>query len=190
MPLRHQQIFLFINIGWFLFKLIPTLLLKVFRALHGNVIKFTKILIVLLWAILLIVFYAPQYIALLVGAALALMFAFIADKLITMPKPRIIKPAVIPKKIVITHIYISTKMTHEAVSQAIQLIKEAINEIEGTGEEPQVSLSAFKPGAFDIVVKYTVLKAEIVSTIKEKVNINIIKKLNENNIELSGSVSF
>lgn len=189
--LEHSvNILLIINLGWLVINFIPTLLLKIVQALSFKMARIIRIFLTVFWVILIILLFYTQYIALIFGTIVATLFSLIVQKIISAPKPKLREKVVIPKKLVMTHLYISTAETHQTVSEAVNLIKEAINEIDGTGDNPHASLSAFKPGAFDILIKYDIKNVEKIGEIKEKVNLNIIKKLNDRNIKFSGHITF
>jgi len=186
--LKHSPaILLIINGLWLAINIIPELLMKIFKALTPVKIKLIKRGLILAGLILIIILFYAHYVAILASALLAVIFFLIAQKITLIPKPTFAEKATIPKRLITTHLYISTKETHESVKQAIELIKSSICEIENTGENPRASLSGFTPGAFDILIQYYITAPEKIDEVKELVNLNIIKKLNEKNINFSTS---
>jgi hypothetical protein len=178
-------IILFINLLWFIYNFLQTFVLNVLRRMADRWKKTILTAAILAMVILVIVVFYQTYAALITSALLSLLFVLIIQKIVAMRKPKLVGKVVIPKKMVISHVYISTSETHDKVSGAIDLIKRAIGEIPDIGKDPQVSLSGFVPGAFDVMVKYFIEQPENFDGKKNDVNINIIKKLNENGIKIS-----
>jgi hypothetical protein len=178
-------IILLINFFWLAFNFLQILITSVARRWSDKLKRAILAVIVVIFAIITIVLFYQSYVAILVSALFALFFVFIIEKIISSRKPKIVEKVVIPKKMVISHIYLSTSEPHDRVSGAIDLIKEAIVEIPGADKDPQVTLSSFLPNAFDLMVKYFILKPEKFEELKNTVNLNIIKKLNEKGIKIS-----
>jgi hypothetical protein len=178
-------IILFINLLWFGYNLLQSFVINILRNIADRIKKAILIVAILAMVLLLIVLFYQSYAALITSALLSLLFALIIQKIVAMRKPKLVGKVVIPKKMVISHIYISTGETHDKVSSAIDLIKQAMAEVPDIGKDPQASLSGFVPGAFDVLVKYFIEKPENFDAKKNDVNLNIVKKLNENGIKIS-----
>jgi hypothetical protein len=178
-------IMLFINLLWFGYNLWQSFVLNVLRRMADRAKKTILIATILAMILLLIVIFYQAYIALVTSALISLFLVLVIQKIVTLRKPKLVEKVVIPKKMVISHVYISTSETHDKVSGAIALIRQAIAEIPDIGKDPQATLSGFVPGAFDVVVKYFIERPENFDGKKNDVNLNIIKKLNENGIKIS-----
>jgi hypothetical protein len=178
-------IILFINLLWFGYNFLQFFVINVLRRLADRMKKAILIMAILIMVLLLIVLFYQSYTALITSALLSLLFALIIQKIVAMRKPKLVDKVVIPKKMVISHVYISTAETHDKVSSAIELIKQAMVEVPDIGKDPQAMLSGFVPGAFDVMVKYFIERPENFDAKKNDVNLNIIKKLNENGIKIS-----
>ena len=180
-------IVLIINLGLLVVNAVPVLLLRLVNTLSSKAARSIKAALALVIGLLIIALFAAHYAALTVSAVFAFIFFLITSWLLSVPKPKIAEQPVIPKRLVIAHVYISTAEPHEKIAEAIDVIHEAIAEIPGVGEKPHASLSGFIPNAVDVLIKYFVLDAMRIEETKEKVNLNILKKLNERKIKLSAA---
>jgi hypothetical protein len=178
-------IILFINLLWFVYNFLQSFIFNVLRRMADRMKKIILFTVILAMVVLVIVLFYQSYVALIASALLALLFVLIIQKVVAMRKPKLVDKVVIPKKMVISHVYISTTETHDKVSGAIELIKQAMAEIPDIGKDPQATLSGFVPGAFDVMVKYFIERPDKFDAKKNDVNLNIIKKLNENGIKIS-----
>jgi hypothetical protein len=174
-----------INLGWLAFNSVHGIVVRLFKAVPVGTIRFINFFVICIWTILIFILFRGQYIALLIAIAWSVVFIFVIQKfIVTVHRPAITKKVVIPKRLIMTHIYLASSETDEAVARALKFIKEAIQEVKGTEDNPRATLSGFTKGGFDILIKYFVIEPENMEQIKERVNLNIIK-LNQGNIKLS-----
>lgn len=182
--LNHSvSIVLIINGMLLIFNVIS--LFYVIKKLKFRIIRTVQIIYAVCCIGILFLLFYTNLGALIFSFALTVLFFFGSQRLLSIRKPKIIEKPVIPKRLIITHIYPSITESHEKITEAIKLIKEAISEIPGTGDIAQVSASGFTPGAIDLLIKYYIIDSEKLEEIKSEVNLNIIKKLNEKNIKLA-----
>uniref|UniRef100_A0A7C4XG24 Mechanosensitive ion channel MscS C-terminal domain-containing protein n=1 Tax=candidate division WOR-3 bacterium TaxID=2052148 RepID=A0A7C4XG24_UNCW3 len=122
---------------------------------------------------------------LIFSLALSAVFFFVVYKFLKFRKIAETEKPVITGQLVITHIYPSSAVFQERIKEAMEIIKEAISETPGTGEVLQILASDFTPRGIDLQIKYYITDRQNFDEVKSKVNLNIIKKLNERNIKLT-----
>lgn len=177
-----------INLAWLFYRGVTIVFVRSFKAVVPQHLKILKIAITVASVVALVVLFRNHPVALLFSVVIALLFMFIIHRVIlTVPAPPLTRKVAVTKKLITTHLYIATSETDESVMRAIGLIREAISEAEGTGEDARASLSGFTTGAFDIVIRYYVTQPQEIDQIKERVNLNIIKKIRDSGIKLSTS---
>ncbi|HEX7319069.1 MAG TPA: hypothetical protein VF399_01780 [bacterium] len=182
-----RTIILFITLGVLLTQFLPAMLLKTVKSFTASGARMIQAGIGIIYTIIIILMYIDLVKALVLSLFCGIIFYLITVWMLSKPKPRVMQQPVIPKKLVISHVYISTTETHENIEKSVRLIREAITETVGTGDSPQVSPSGFIPGAVDIILKYFVMDASQMEQIKSKVNLNIIKKLSEHTIKMAST---
>jgi len=103
------DILLLMNIAWFSITLGTSILVTIFKALPRQIIKYFAGALVIIWIIVITALHLPYYPALIMGALFGGLFMFLAARASDMaPRQRIASQEVISKRLIITHIYIST----------------------------------------------------------------------------------
>jgi hypothetical protein len=183
---RTPGILLFINGGWLLLSGGKHSLIRIFRVLNQKFLTVYMIGCVLATGAVIALLYYQYYPALLLSAVVTVVFILLVIEITRIaPEIRPGAEGATPRRLIMTHIYLATSETDEAVKRAVHAIKEAIESIDGTEKGPYASLAGFTHGAFDILVRYYVTVPEKVDQIKQEVNLSIIKKLRDINIKLS-----
>lgn len=127
---------------------------------------------------------------LLVGGIIALIFLALIYQIISFPSPGFVQLASEHKaypRLIQVHLYLSLKTPGAKIEQALGLIKEAVTECGGTGEEKSAIFNGFAPDGLDIWIKYYIVDLAHLDQTKNSVNLTIVKKLNEAGIELGTS---
>ncbi len=182
-----RTIILLIALGALLTQFLPALLLRIVKSFTASSARMIQAGIGIIFTIIVILMYINLVKALVLSLFCGIVFYLITVWMLTKPKPKVMQQPVIPKRLVISHVYISTAESHENIEKSIRLIREAIQETVGTGDSPQVSPSGFIPGAVDVIIKYFIMDASMMEQVKTKVNLNILKKLNEHTIKMAST---
>lgn len=178
-------IVLFINLMWLIYCVFQSLIFNWAARLPNRIKRLLQFFIVLVLAAVVVIIFYQSITAVMTSAGISLLFLLIIDRIVIMRKPKVVEKPFIPKKMVVSHIFISGVETHDRIAGAIELIKAAIVEVPNTGKDPVVTLSGFVPGAFDLMIKYFIEKAERFDQVRNEVNLNIIRHLNERGIKIN-----
>ncbi len=182
---NSPAIVLFINLMWLIYNVFQSLIFNWAARLPNRIKRLLQFFIVLILASVLVILFYQSITAVMTSAGITLLFVLIIDRIVIMRKPKVVEKPFIPKKMVISHIFISGVETHDRIAGAIELIKAAIVEVPNTGKDPAVTLSGFVPGAFDLMIKYFIDKADMYDQVRNEVNLNIIRHLNERGIKIN-----
>ncbi len=182
---NSPAIVLFINLMWLIYNVFQSLIFNWAARLPNRIKRLLQFFIVLILASVLVILFYQSITAVMTSAGITLLFVLIIDRIVIMRKPKVVEKPFIPKKMVISHIFISGIETHDRIAGAIELIKAAIIEVPNTGKDPAVTLSGFVPGAFDLMIKYFIDKADMYDQVRNEVNLNIIRHLNERGIKIN-----
>lgn len=181
---NSPAIVLFINLMWLIHNVFQSLIFNWASRLPHRIKRLLQFFIVFVLAAFLVIIFYQTFTAVMISAGISLLFYLIIDRIAAMQKPKVVEQPFIPRKMVISHIFISGVETHDRISDAIELIKAAIIEVPDTGKDPQVMLSGFVPGAFDLMIKYFIDKADNFDSVRNEVNLNIIRHLNNYGIKI------
>jgi hypothetical protein len=182
-----RTIILFITLGILFTQFLPAMFLRMMRNFTASSARMIQAGIGIICTFIVILMYVSQVKALVLSLICGIVFYLITVWMLSKPKPKVMQQPVIPKRMVISHIYISTSESHENIEKSIRLIRDAITETVGTGDSPQVSPSGFIPGAVDVIIKYFIMDASMMEQVKSKVNLNILKKLSDHSIKMASA---
>ncbi|MBN2620731.1 hypothetical protein JXB22_06520 [candidate division WOR-3 bacterium] len=183
---RAFGILLFINAGWVILNVGKGALIALFRVVSRNVMRIYTIACLIAASAVIIALYSQFYPALIVSAILAILFVLLVNNITRIaPEIRPGQDETSPRRLIMTHIYIATSETDEAVKRALQAIREAIEATEGAEKCPYASLAGFTHGAFDILIRYYISIPERLDEVRQEVNLAIIRKLRDINIKMS-----
>ncbi len=180
---KAAQLLTLITLSWFLVNLITNIVARLNVAL-ARFLRYLLTIILLSLSALLFIYHVP---AIIVGGFFALIFYLLIQQISSLPPPgfaRLDTEKKIYPRIIQSHLFLGTKTTGEKIEQALNLIKEAIGEVDGTGQDKSALFSGFAPSGLDILIKYYIIDYQRIDQIKNDVNLKIIKKLNEAGIEL------
>lgn len=180
-------IVLFINLMWLIYGVFQSLIFNWAARLPNRIKRLLQFFIVLVLAAVVVIIFYQSITAVMTSAGISLLFLLIIDRIVIMRKPKVVEKPFIPKKMVVSHIFISGVETHDRIAGAIELIKAAIIEVPNTGKDPVVTLSGFVPGAFDLTIKYFIDKIDQFDAVRNEVNLNIIRHLNNHGIKINMS---
>jgi small-conductance mechanosensitive channel len=183
---RTPGILLLVNAGWVFVRGGKHMLMRIFKVLNQKVLRYYMAGCVVITGVVIALMHYRHYPALVASAIMAVIFILLVIE-VTRIAPEIRSGAedAAPRRLIMTHIYLATSETDEAVKRAIQAIKEAIEATDGTEKGPYASLAGFTHGAFDILIRYYISMPDKLDQVKQEVNLNIIKKLRDINIKLS-----
>jgi small-conductance mechanosensitive channel len=183
---RTLGILLFIDAGWAILNVGKGTLIALFKVVSQSVMRIYTIVCLIVISAVIIALYYQFYSALILGAIIAILFVLLVNEITRIaPEIRPRQEETLPRRLIMTHIYIATSETDEAVKRALQAIKEAIEATDGTEKSPYASLAGFTHGAFDILIRYYISVPEKLDEVKQEVNLAIIRKLRDINIKLS-----
>lgn len=179
-------ILLYVNAGWLILSLGKRVLIVLFKVVSQNTMRIYTIAWLVGIGVGIIVLYYRFYAALIFSAIVAIVFIVLVNEITRIaPEIRLGQEETSPRRLIMTHIYIATSETDEAVKRALQAIKQAIETVDGTEKGPYASLAGFTRGAFDILVRYYISVPEKLDEIKQEVNLAIIRTLKDINVKLS-----
>lgn len=185
--LSRSALFLtYLTFSWFLVNLITVL----FSLFVVKGIKLIRTLLIVIFLFVSSVLFLSTPLVLAIGAVLAVLFYFLIHRIASLPTPGFVQLVDEHKtypRLIQIHLFLSPKMTGEKIERTLNLIKEAIADIKGTGEERTAIFCGFAPSGLDILIKYYIVDHARLDQIKNDVNLTIVKKLNEAGIEL-GSI--
>jgi|GEM_PF-2715394 len=183
---RTPGILLLINAGWLLMSGGEKAFITILKVINQKILTIYSIICIVATAMIIVILYYEVYPALILSLILAAIFIMLVNEITRIaPELHTGSEQLSSRRLIITHIYIATSETDEAVKRAIQAIKQAIEATEGTEKQPYASLTGFTHGAFDILVRYFITTPEELDQIKQQVNLAIIRKLGDINVKLS-----
>ncbi|MEO0226084.1 MAG: hypothetical protein ABIL05_03930 [candidate division WOR-3 bacterium] len=183
---QASQFLTYLTFSWFLINLLTVLI----SSLTPKGARFIHYLLIIIFLFLVSLIFINRWLVLLIGGILAVIFYLLVYKISSLPAPSFVQLADEKKvypRLIQMHIYLNLKTTGEKIEQALGLIKEAIGEVSGTGEEKNVIFNGFASDGLDIMVKYYIVDIPHLDQIKNDVNLRIVKKLNEAGVQL-GSI--
>lgn len=183
---RTPGILLLVNAGWLLLSVGKKLLITIFKVLNQRLLAvYTVACLVVVGAIILLI-YHQYYPAMILSAILTVLFILLVNEITQIaPELQTHQDQLSSRRLIISHIYIATSETDDAVKRAIHAIKEAIDATEGTEKGSYAALTGFTHGAFDLLVRYYIESPENLDQIKQEVNLAIIRKLRDIDVKLS-----